>query len=1386
MLRAENIPEKLKALPRWVCWKSRPKGNGKTDKIPYDPRTNSNIDHLNPRNQLTYKDCLKLYDQHQDRVTGIGYVFMPEDPFSGVDLDDCLQGESLLAPQQAIVQKLNSFSEISPSGRGVKIFVEGKLPGPNKNTPSIEMYSHSRFFTVTGNILNGNSSLVQPRQKELELVYFQYFPEEHPQFGEFFPRCYLMRFLLEKSRSGVNLSHSLRRALASFSIALDDLDSKDMPFITLMLSGCLDFNLEKTRKQVESLVKGKSKAAWGCGALQKVVREHFSDFDSSQCDCQLQAKEGRKPSPIRFVAPAFVEIEETSEEPERLAPLPSFPLDVFPEVHQKLVQESAEAFRVPVEIPACNLLSLTGACIGRSRRILVTPTWYQYANLWLVIVGRSGIGKSPCMDYLQGPVRVVQKKWFDDYTDALLEFDEQMEIRKKASREERGEIPRPEKPKRKQLFVDDVTSEALVGIFDANPRGILWIRDEISGLLLDLDKYSGQQGSTKARLMSAYDSGAWAVDRVGRSSYVPHAFLSMFGGIQPKYVSTIFSELDADTGFLPRFLFVVVNRTKPAVFTGVSVSEMSVTALNNLIHGLLDLRFDDHGNPVSVMLNPEAHETYLAWHDRGAVNSFWNDPDFESVMNKLQGQCLRIALNLYYMDIISKREPEVLSLQRDVMLRAIRLTEFFMTHQKRIWDHMTAQKEILGLPSLAQQVLKAILVLEDKIEKGKLATRLITKYLNQGAYDRCQVSPDSVGKMAKPLGLKTGKMPGGRERGYVISSEDLERLKELDTLDAWDTSFKGGRWRKNESAPPTLVESCVPSVPSGQETEKKKTALQIQEKINAKNVNAAELNQFVLENGITKLFIDTETTGLDPHSDELALIQVMAGDQVFFLDPDQDLRPLLEDEKILKVFHNAKFDLQFLRSDCKNIFDTYLTERLLTAGITPLRELGLQNLAKKYLDIELDKSLRTSFSPGQELTPEQVQYAALDVKVLEPIFRAQKKKLKGQGLVKTALLEFSIIAATAKIELNGTLVDLDKLEVLKTTLTSRIAYLEEELRNQVKDLELSDQKELFDNGINFRSPDQVKRVLQALGFEVESTGIKALKKIDHPFAKTLVKHRKASKLLSSFVEALPPHINQHTGRIHPEFHQLGTDTGRYTCSKPNLQQIPKEQEWRDLFVAAPGHKIITADYSQIELRILAEFSQDETFLEAYRTEKDLHQETANQIGISRDAAKAINFGICYGMSSAGLAERLNISSNEAQSFISAYFRAYPRVKATLDQLGLEAVSSGYSETPLGRKRYFKPVDSFGAQKSLERKGRNTPIQATCGDILKSAVRNLMKYPDIKIINLVHDEIVFEVEEDKAELDLIETIREAMTKAGKEFLKTVPVEVDITVDNVWRK
>ena len=422
-----------------------------------------------------------------------------------------------------------------------------------------------------------------------------------------------------------------------------------------------------------------------------------------------------------------------------------------------------------------------------------------------------------------------------------------------------------------------------------------------------------------------------------------------------------------------------------------------------------------------------------------------------------------------------------------------------------------------------------------------------------------------------------------------------------------------------------------------------------------------------------------------------------------------------------------------------------------------------------------------------------------DVVVLEGIFEKQNIELSKAGLASTAQLEFSIIPAVVEIELAGMSLDTGKLEHIEEALTAKLGSLLKDLQELVKGHTGNSQRNLFgtEETVNFDSPSQIKKILSSMGYEVDSTGTDTLKKLNCDFAKKVIEYRKTSKLLTSFVAPLPEHISQKTGRIHPEFLQMGTDTGRFTCQKPNLQQIPGEQIWRDLFTARPGYKILTADYSQIELRIMAEFSKDKAFLEAYRKGIDLHTKTASDVfqvplekvtKDQRNIAKTINFGLCYGMTQKGLSSRLDINEDTAQEFITAYYKAYPVVKNTLDRLGRKAVREGYSTTILGRKRYFNKPESFSQKKAIERKGRNTPIQSTCGDILKRAVFYIQEHIwnlDAWIINLVHDEVVIEFREDGEDI-MKAVVEEAMIQAGRDFLKSVPIEVDITVDTVWRK
>ncbi|MBP7232191.1 MAG: hypothetical protein KBA28_09690 [Syntrophaceae bacterium] len=579
-----------------------------------------------------------------------------------------------------------------------------------------------------------------------------------------------------------------------------------------------------------------------------------------------------------------------------------------------------------------------------------------------------------------------------------------------------------------------------------------------------------------------------------------------------------------------------------------------------------------------------------------------------------------------------------------------------------------------------------------------------------------------------------------------------------------------------------------------------------------------DMEAFIYDQNIKAVFMDTETTGLDPFSANLVLVQISAGGKTFIIDacaiPEHQrpffysgIKRILEDDGIIKVFHNALFDLKFLqkrvfqndRLQVKNLFDTMLAEQLLTAGISQRGEHSLKAVCKKYLNIELDKSQQTSFKAGQPLTQAQISYAAADVQHLEPVFRIQAAAIAKENLTDIALMEFAIIPAIVNMELTGIYFDLNGLETMKAHLIQQGKHLEEELNAIVKETGATgNQGDLFDaTAINYKSPVQVQKIFAALGIKAESTGIEVIEKINHPFTNKLVEYRKVSKLLSSFCDSLPKHINPATGRIHPDFFQLGTEAGRFTCQNPNVQQIPHDQQWRDLFNAPEGRQIITADYSQIELRILAEFSQDKAFLDAYRSGQDLHSRTAaemfsvqidNVTKEQRAIAKTINFGLCYGMSSKGLSDRLNIPAEKAENFINQYFRAYPQVKNTLQSLGMKAVKNLYSITLGGRKRYFKQADSFGGEKSLERKGRNTPIQGTCGDILKKAILYLMKdlegY-DAQIVNLIHDEIVLEVKTEQAET-VKEAVKRCMVKAAADYIQSIPVEVDIKSGNTWRK
>ncbi|MBD2395967.1 bifunctional 3'-5' exonuclease/DNA polymerase [Cyanobacterium aponinum FACHB-4101] len=550
------------------------------------------------------------------------------------------------------------------------------------------------------------------------------------------------------------------------------------------------------------------------------------------------------------------------------------------------------------------------------------------------------------------------------------------------------------------------------------------------------------------------------------------------------------------------------------------------------------------------------------------------------------------------------------------------------------------------------------------------------------------------------------------------------------------------------------------------------------------------------------LGIDTETTGLNPHCDKLRLIQIASeNNPTLVIDAFKCnvklLQPLLINEAV-KVFHNAKFDIQFLMSEglevSQTIFDTQLASQLLTAGKSNVRH-SLKAIASEYLGIELDKGEQLSDFKSDTLSDSQLRYGAIDAKILLRLREILREKIISASLTRVAKIEFDCVVAVAMMEYNGMLLDVAKWqEILKEAVKRK-----EELSRLIQEL-LPSENTLFKIDINLDSPQQLKEALNRYGLKVNDTNSNTLKKLlpQYPeIIKPLLEYKKCSKLISSFGDSLLKKINPITGRLHGSYWQLGSSAGRFTSSDPNLQQIPRNKEHRSCFIASPNHKLVIADYSQIELRIASEVASDKTMIEAYNRGEDLHKLTASIVlnkplsevtKEDRQIAKSANFGLIYGASVNGFrgyAESnygISLSESEAKTIMDNFFKSYSGLAQWHKKTKSRIYNQGVNETRTlsNRIRYF---DNASPQQIL-----NTPIQGTGADMLKLALGRLVSalkpYGNkAKILATVHDEIILEAHESVAE-DVAKTLSEVMVNSGKEFLKKVPIEADSSIGVSW--
>ena len=587
-----------------------------------------------------------------------------------------------------------------------------------------------------------------------------------------------------------------------------------------------------------------------------------------------------------------------------------------------------------------------------------------------------------------------------------------------------------------------------------------------------------------------------------------------------------------------------------------------------------------------------------------------------------------------------------------------------------------------------------------------------------------------------------------------------------------------------------------------------------------------QLSQWLTQLEAADLFaFDTETTNIDYSKAQIVGVSfaVEVGKAAYLPlahtypgAPEQldrtatlaKLKPLLENPDKLKLGQHIKYDAHVLANHGITLrgitHDTMLESYVLNSTAT---KHNMDDIAKKYLDVATIHYEDVAGKGAKQISFQEVQleqatpYAAEDADITLQIHQTLLPKLQQipslYALYKD--MEIPLIPVLTRIESNGVLIDSAMLAQQSLEIASKVVSIEQHAHN------------LVGRAFNIGSPKQIQEILY------EQQKLPVLKKtptgqpstdesvlqdlaVDYELPRLILEYRGLSKLKSTYTDKLPQQINDLTERVHTSYHQAVAATGRLSSTDPNLQNIPiKSEEGRKIrqaFIAPPGYKIVAADYSQIELRIMAHLSADQGLLDAFNEGLDVHRATAAEVfGVApeqvtndlRRSAKAINFGLIYGMSSFGLAKQLGLSRSEAQSYIDLYFARYPGVKNYMDSIRELAREQGYVETLFGRRLYLPEIKSKNAaiRQYAERTAINAPMQGTAADIIKRAMIATDQWlcadkADALMIMQVHDELVFEIAEDKLG-DYSDTIRLLMSSAAE---LTVPLIVDIGVGDNW--
>ena len=1098
---------------------------------------------------------------------------------------------------------------------------------------------------------------------------------------------------------------------------------------------------------------------------------------------------------------------------------PKLPLQALPDPIKRIVEGISDSLGADPALCLLPLLAAMGSAIGTTRAVRVNSEWQVFPFLWACLVTEAGGFKTPSRKPITDLLAHRERQKLNEYYLAYEAYEEDEERYRRSRNQEEGQRPeKPVKPSAPCVYATDITLEAITAKLAGNPRGFILWSEELNDIFTIPTRYSSG-GSDISRLNNLYDGTPLRVSRKTgeireRDFHLSRGFVSIAGGIQPNVLISKVKDHFLDSGFLQRFILVQVE-SKLCLYQDRNFPSCTKRELQFIFDALFDLRhMDGENTPLTYVLNPEALELFISWNNfLENLRHAEKDPHKKTALSKQRDLALRIAVIFHTVQIVQNRLSPNTEIDACTMFRAITLTQWLIWNWAKVYDFLRAGGSSDTIEKLTN------LIWAKSNGTGIVTVRELMRWNN-----RLYPNADAAANALQGL-LELGLARSLSDSPLVFDrAKSIQLLRDIQGLeDSVPKSHPVYRFQPPghlgltiDCIPPLTWLDGPPESPGPIQPSESNAGSTDPHELNtcthtadlASVVNATSFsstnfslvsNAHDLDEAVSyleesrQLAVDLETTGLNPKNDRIRLLTVTAQKNDgstrtfvfdFFMGLDHGRLLNALGGKALYL-HNASFDLGFLRNigfqHAGPIHDTMIMARLLHAGTD--EPSTLQACSKRYLDLDLPKDEQRADWSGP-LSESQLNYAANDTAHLFQLADRLLSDLEQFDLMEAYNLEMGCLPQVVEMGYHGVPVDTNVWQLLHEENLNAFQNLTQELNQITMN---------GDQPWNWNSPKQVIQAFKSQGIALTKTNDDTLAKVDHPLATTLRRYRKVQKLLSAYGNDWLEKLCQ--GRVHPTWKQLEARTGRMACKEPNIQQLPKDR-YRAAIAPGEGKVLIKADYSQIELRVLAEVTQDPKLLEAYQQGRDLHEQTAREVlqiqevtRNDRQLAKALNFGLAFGMGAKTFAEYaksgygVELTEAEAREHRAKFLRTYQEVKRWQDRItSATGKLAPETRTLSGRRRLVEQGTGYSER-------LNTPIQGTAADGLKAALGILWQRRDemaeAKVIIACHDEIVVEATSEQAE-QVKQWLVTAMVEGMSRYVCSVPVVVEATIGASWQQ